>query len=287
MVNAAQISKLGAPAVMAPPQAAVSVAKLGAPAVLAPPQTAVSISKIRCYAVITTKVVIVPDYTWPQSLLVPRKAKLSLMPFNTSGGQGFTNVEQVIGNTPGRLRLDLSEIQVKTSDQRLAWETLEFSLQGRAKTVGVPIYRWMTDLVPWPTINGVITTSAPGYTSPVILAYANAQVLEGAVSITVRLQQGAALKAGHVFGFNYKVYHITELTSVGTTGSGPVYPTYTVKFWPPLRERIELDDQLEFDNPILRCRLSDDAAMAVEGGWDFWKRGSPSLTFLEDVTTPP
>lgn len=279
------VSKLGADAVTAPPQAGVSVSKLSGEAITAPPQNSVSIAKFRAYAVITLRMDTVPDYTWPQSLLVPKKAKLIPLAFNTSGGQGFTNVEQVIGNSPGRWRLDLSEVRIKTVDQRLAWDQLEYGLQGRSRTVGVPLYRWMTGLVPWPTIGGVLTTSAPGYTVPVILAVSEGQVLEGAVTMTIRVSQGAALKAGYIFGVNYKVYAITEITAVLTAHSPPE-PAYTLKFWPPLRERIEDQDSLNFDNPILRCRLAEDLSMAVEGGWDYWKRGAPSLTFVEDVTTP-
>lgn len=284
--TAVSVAKLKSDAVVAPPQTAVSDAKMRAEAVMAPPQTAVSVAKWRVYAIITTKVVLVPDYMWPQSILVPQKAKLSLMPFNTTGGQGFTNVEQVIGNTPGRLKLDLSNIRVKTDEHRLAWETLEFQLQGRAKTVGMPLFRWMEAGVPWPTIAGILTTSAPGYASPVILAYAHALVLPGAVTLQIRMEQGGVLKAAHVFEFEYKVYFITEIISGTTVGSPPI-PVYTVKIWPPIRERIEQDEQFEFDNPIMRCRLSEDNAMAVEGGWEKWKRGNPSLTFYEDVTSEP
>ncbi len=308
-VTAAQIAKLLSHAVMGPPQAAaseaalktaavmsppqteVSEAKLRAAAVMAPPQTHLSLAKIRIFAVITTKVIIVPDYTWPQggfagaSALVPRRAKLQPMPFNTTGGQGFTNVEQVIANTPGRWRLDLTDVRVKTDAQRLAWEIMEIGLQGRAKTVLVPIFRWMTALVPWPTgAGGVFTSAATHYAVPVILAFAETQMLEGVNTGTIRMEQGAALQAGHVFEFNQKVYFITEITANGTTVTSPIFPTYTVKFWPPMRERIEINDQLEFDNPKLRCRLEKDDSMNIQGGWDYWRRGSPSVSFLEDLT---
>lgn len=280
---AVSVAKLRAEAVVSPPQTAVSLAKLRADAVMAPPQTAISVAKIRVYAVITTKVVIVPDYDWPQDILIPEKAKLIVQPFNTTGGIGFTNVQQVIGNTPGRWQLDLTGVRVKTNAQRLEWEKLEWGLQGQAFTVGVPIYRWMEGLVPWPTIAGELVTSAPGYNTPVILTYAQDQALEGTNEITIRVEQGAAIQAGYVFGINYKVYAIKAVTA---QGSGGGFTTYTCKIWPPIRERIEADDQLNFDNPILRCRLADDKQMSVTGGWDKWKRGSPNVSFVEDVTTP-
>lgn len=283
MVNAVQIAKEGARAVTAPPQTVSSVAKMGSRAVAAPPQTALSIAKLRIYAVIGFEEAIVPDFDWPQNLLVPQKAKLIVQPFNTVGGMGFTNVQQVIGNTPGRWRLDLSGIRIKTTAQRAEWDKLEFGLQGQAFTVGVPIYRWMEGLVPWPTVDGVVTTSAPGYTSPVIAAYADAQALEGTVTIVIRMEAGAPIVSPYVFGINYKVYGIIKVTAQGSSGG---FTTYTCKIWPPIRERIEANDRLEFDNPILRCRLADDNQMAVTGGWDYWKRGSPDVSFVEDVTTP-
>jgi hypothetical protein len=290
VTNAVQVSKLRADAVMGPPQDAVSVSKLRAPAVFAPPQTAVSVSKIRAYAIVTSKVIILADYTWPQSgdaQLVPQKAKLSLIPYNITGGQGFTNVEQVIGNTPGRWRLDLSGIAVNTDARRLQWEALEFALRGRSKTILMPIFRWRSGLVPWPTIAGVLTTSAPGYTVPVIRAFAFGEVQPGANTLTIRVDQGAELKAGHIFSIDEKIYAIVSVDATGTTGSSPVVPTYTVTIVPPIREHIDDVAQFNFDNPTLRCRLSDDNAMAIEGGWDYWKSGNPSLTFWEDVTTPP
>jgi hypothetical protein len=285
VVNAAQVSKLRSPAVVAPPQDAVSVSKFRSPAVLAPPQDAISLSKLRIYAVITEKVFVVADYTWPQSVLVPRKAKLSVAPNNISGGQGFTNVEQVIGGTPGRWRLDLSGIKIQSAQERLAWEALEFQLTGRSKTILMPIYRWQKGLVPWPTIGGEVVTSAPGYTVPVILAYSVGLVPAGSTTMTIRVDQGDTLQAGHIFGFNEKVYAITSIDGTDTIGSPPE-PTYDVTIWPPIREQIEDVDQLNFDNPTLRCRLDQDLSMAIDGGWDAWKFGSPNLTFWEDVTTP-
>jgi hypothetical protein len=103
--------------------------------------------------------------------------------------------------------------------------------------------------------------------------------------MTIRLDQGSDLKAGHIFSINEKVYAITSIDGVGSTGSSPVVPTFDVTIIPPIREHIDDVDQLFFDNPILRCRLADDNSMAVDGGWNYWKAGSPSLTFWEDVTT--
>lgn len=286
MTNAVQVSKLRAEAVMGPPADAVAVSKLRSPVIFAPPQTAVSVSKLRAYAIVTEKVIILADFTWPQNVLVPQKAKLSLIPYNVTGGQGFTNVEQVIGTTPGRWRLDLSGIRIKEDAHRLAWEAMEFGIRGRSKTVLMPIYRWRSGLVPWPVVGGEIVTSAPGYAVQVIRAFTFGEVQPGASSMTIRLDVGSPLQAGHIFSVDEKVYAIVSIDAIGTTGSSPAVPTYTVSIVPPIRERIDDVTQLNFDNPTIRCRLSDDNAMAIDGGWDYWKSGNPSLTFWEDVTTP-
>jgi hypothetical protein len=123
--NFVSVSKIVAQPVTGPFPGAVSVAKMDAVPIFGPPTAAVSVPKIVAYAISTTKVIVLADYTWPgpgsgldsSSFLVPQNAKLSFIPYNISGGQGFTNVEQVLGVTPGRWRLDLSNIAIN-SDAR-------------------------------------------------------------------------------------------------------------------------------------------------------------------------
>ena len=279
--DAVSASKFGGLGLLGPPQDAVSAAKVDGLGVLGPPQDGISVAKIVGYAITISGPIL--EFTWPQSILVPRKFKASIIAANTSGGQAFTNSEQVIGNTPGRWRIQMGGIAITTDAQILEWETLEAGLRGRSNTVLLPLYRWRIGQTPWPTIGGVVTTSAPGYDTPVINAENVGALAIGDSTATIKMIVGGTLKPGHIFGFNEKIYQIFEITAIGNDGESPPNPTYDVSFAPPLREAIADGERLEFDNPKLRCSLVADDAMA-HSGWDLWKEATPDLTFMEDLS---
>ena len=233
------------------------------------------------------------DLYWPGRLLVPAHAKAQAAPNNTSGGQSFAGAERVTGNTPGRWKLALRDIRVcmdsdgvsLNQDRIRAWNGIEAALQGRLNTILVPVYDYLR--APWPVVNGknvrpakpasvwkdIFTRYTPASTA--IQATANADIAAGAMTGVIALAAGSALDVCH-FEADERVYRINRVVSV----SGNVY---TVKFWPPVRETISSGTALNFDDPCLRCRLSGDEDMAIKDGFEYWRRATPSLDFVEDV----
>lgn len=215
------------------------------------------------------------DVIWPATLLVPADAKLSPLVANSSGGQAFGGSEQIVGNTPGRWKLELNNIYLSSAAQIGAWHQVEGALNGRANTVLVPIYDYPR--APWPVVRGKqITTGSP------IAAFVTADVPVGAVTASIEVQVGSELQGYEHFGFNQKVYRLTTILSVDTGGA---YPIYSVKFKLPCRALIPSGSAIDFNDPMLRCRLDTDDAMAIKGGIELWRRAAPSLTLYEDVNS--
>lgn len=232
------------------------------------------------------------DLNWPVRLLTPADAKASPIPFNTSGGQGFDSSEQIVGNTPGRWKIVFKNIYLDTPAAIATWQAIEAALQGRLGTVNVPACE--NPRAPWPTVNGKLLTTygatpfsdgmlfddGAGFYTPVIDAVAAADIVAGTNAASIQINFGAPLSGGHGFGFNEKYYRIRSCLSVDTSGAAPVY---SVKFTLPCRETIPAGSRLDFDNPVIRCRLESDDAMALPEGFHLWRHAAPALTFWEDV----
>lgn len=231
------------------------------------------------------------DFVWPVCTLTPADITASPVSQNTSGGQSLTGREQVIGNTPGRWTISLSGVRLQTKQQVKCWEALQAALDGRNKTILVPILGSL--FAPWPVVNGKevrtygdipfddgsLFDDGAGFYLPVIDAVTVGTVAVGAVTAQIQVNYGAELEARNDFGVGDYAYRITEVLSVDETGDAPIY---SVKFRLPAREAIPDGTSLDFDKPMIRCRLASDDGMVLNR--KFWKYGdNASVSFVEDV----
>lgn len=241
---------------------------------------------------------------WPglrasPQLLVPRQARLQAMAQTIASGPAIGGAEQSIGNTPGRWKLTLSEIPLATPLAINTWTQIERTLQGRSNTVGMPVYEYTR--APWPLhpITGrpltlvsqlaALNKAYPGNPllegvdfsgwTDVIQAVSVGDTPAGAMSITIEVTFGAALKGWETFGYSEKVYGISAITGTGLISG---FPTYTCNVWPPVRTDIPNGSALEFDDPVLRCRLETDDGMALKDGLDLHRFALASVTMVED-----
>lgn len=202
------------------------------------------------------------DVTWPFSTFVPRTPEVTLAGATMSGGRSLTGKLQEVSADSGFWRITLGNIPIRTNAQVLAWRALEGLIEGRLKTVLVPVYD--SKRSPWP--GGV-----PG---AAIVASADGAIALGATSGAVDMTTGAAPQPGMFFSAGERLYRIK------TVGS-PTATSYPITFLPPAREAIADNDALEFKRPVCRCRLASDDAMNV--ALDLQRFCTISIPFEEDV----
>lgn len=225
---------------------------------------------------------------WPEWILTPSSiTPLHVIPTNTSGGRSPTGGEQIVGNSPGRNRVVLQGVQVRTPEQERIYRTIALTLGGRSGAIMVPAFGRRT--APWPTVGGERLTSASpvaltdsvlfsngaGFYTRTILATAYSAVVPGAVTMQVQLVQGSSVKIGHIFQAGECAY-----TAIKITAANEALGIFSVNFWPPARVAIAAGDDLDFDNPRFRARLEADDGMSLD--LEMWRFGSPSVAFVED-----
>lgn len=210
-------------------------------------------------------------FLWPRTILVPQNAGPPCpVPNNTSGGVSIGGTEQIIGNTPGRWKMTYDGIRVHTREQVLAWNKLAGQLRGRANSVVIPIYDELRspDIASaWVIVGGAVT--------------------KGSVTCQIKRNNAVgALEEGQHFGVlvgddAYRLYRITSIDDIDTTD--PVHPIYTVHFIFPAREGIPNGTTVTTwgGDLYFRCRLAKDDGMDMS--LSMWKRGTPSVDFVEDV----
>lgn len=227
---------------------------------------------------------------WPEWVLRPAKVSFNGMPMTTSGGASPTGSEQIVGNSPGRNRLVLGGVSVRTAEQERIWRAIQLNLGGRSGVIMVPTVSRRT--APWPTIalraqrsfskvtltDDILFSNGAGLYQRTILAQAASTIAAGAVQIDIKLLQGSSLQIGQTFQAGECVYTISKVVSVNDSGDHPVF---TVKFMLPARTAITSGDDLEFDNPRFRARLEADDGMALD--LDMLRFGAVDVAFVEDV----
>lgn len=231
------------------------------------------------------------ELMWPEWVLTPtRLTPLHSTAMTTSGGKSPTGSEQVVGNSPGRNRIVLGGVILRTPQQERIWRTIEQTLAGRSGVIMVPAFSRRT--APWPTLaqkqqvsiskialtDDILFSNGAGLYSRTIVAEAASTIAAGDVSLDITVQSGSSLLVGQIFQAGEYAYTIRKIDAVDTDGD---YPVFSVKFNLPAREAITSGDDLEFDNPRFRARLEADDGMALD--LDMMRFGTGSPAFIEDV----
>ena len=227
------------------------------------------------------------NYQWPREALSPRKVTCQPVPGTIGGGVSITGLEQVIASDAGYWRIVLDEIPIAGVQRKRLWNAMAVRLQGRLNLCDVPIY---DDAAPWPVVGGIpveayytphsdgSTLSDGGeYETDSIVATSVGGAVAGSSSIVINMAAGSALGAGISFSWQgavkNRLYRIMDITSLLET-------QFTCSIWPPVRETILNGDALNFNNPVLTCRLATDTEID-SGSDDYAGRTLAMVTFLE------
>lgn len=74
----------------------------------------------------------------------------------------------------------------------------------------------------------------------------------GETTLDVVMDASHVPEPGQYFGVNDRLYLISRVTEIDTD-------TYTLEFWPPLRDLVQADQPVEFDSPVCKMRFAQDA----------------------------
>lgn len=227
---------------------------------------------------------------WPQWLLKPQTVSVDLVHRNLrspSAANGFT---QVVSNSAGLWRVTFSDIPAYDQSMIKCWRAIDTLAEGQLNPISIPTYDWprspastdnhgknvlsvLRSVVPYSTSEYFSDGSGfvSSYTN--IVSASNGTIGGTTISV-VKTTPYVTIEPGHRFSINDRLYQVHKITSQSDTMA-----TFTVR--PPFREVFVSGDRLEFDNPRLRVKLLDDAAMALP--LSFNQRSFPTLDFIEDL----
>lgn len=200
------------------------------------------------------------DYTWPTDDLKPRDIGIYPCAAPIGGGIELTGKEPTIDSGAGYWRIVFGAIPVKTRENIRRWRALEAQLEGRGRTLVVPIYDGKR--APWP--------GSPGGT---IEAETVTAVPAGATGLQILMTNIGDVSAGMHFSVGHRLYRIKRVD-----GDSAVLD---VTIWPPVRFAIPAGTSLEFRRPLCMVRLADDRGMSLD--LDGHKRAEPTVEFVEAI----
>lgn len=200
---------------------------------------------------------------WPTQFLPSAEPEHPVLSGNViTGGLSIGGQSQATRSDGGGLwRWSFNRIWLRSPDQLRAWR----ALRGHLKDGGQPMIVPFCDLrhAPRPLVDGVPALPGPavphsddtyfsdetGYVTPLIEAHVVGAVALRAVTMTVEIVVGEPLRGGELFTIVHETHgpRLYLVEEVEDLGGGQ----QTIIFSPNLREAIEDDTALDFDNP--RC----------------------------------
>lgn len=237
--------------------------------------------------------------SWPRTLMRDRMWQWELAARTVSGGKtlgGAIPIARIDGG--GLWTCTLTDVQVSTADQVRVWRALSAALDAGATPLALEARDELG--APWPTAGSTALTalnddgSGPDdgsdYVNSVIDARTVAAAALRATTLTINVDNAAALKGGEFFSIehetqSHRLYRISAVRQIGNAA--------TIQFRPPLREAIETGTRIEFDRPKCVMMLAAPDAMDLALTRRF--HGQATVKFVErlgpftsaDVVTPP
>lgn len=194
--------------------------------------------------------------TWPTCDLVPEDIDVQAVSETQTPGRALSGRQQIVQRAAGHWRIELIGIPIWTKAHALLARQIETALDGRNGTIMVPFYEAKLSATP-------------------IAATAAGDFAIGDVVFAITQTAGAAIRAGMHFSIAERGYRIKRVRAADADGN------FTVIIWPPLREATALGGTLNFNDPMVRCRLERDDGMAVM--LENLAFGKHTVAFVEDV----
>lgn len=219
---------------------------------------------------------------FPVQLFRPKAVNARPVANTISGGRSLSGIEDVIATDGGgRWLVEYSEIQLRTPEQLRAWSAWAGYLAGGTTECLVPILSLPTGPRPFawdaPTRVAKLVSNDPvfptevSYSTPHIVATLTAPAALRATSLTIDLASRGEIKGGEKFSIGGSGFRIIRETAPGV-----------FQVTPPAREPIAAGAEVNFDWPVVRCRLQPNLDM--EAAINLGRFMTPSIVFVE---SPP
>lgn len=217
-------------------------------------------------------------FLFPAHIFNPKEVNARPVHRVMSGGKALNDDEDLIASDGGgRWQIDFTGISLRTVEQQRAWSAWQGYLAGGATECLVPLLSLATAPRPFmgkkPMRVAELVADDPlfptsvAFANPHIVASIGAAAVFRATSLMIEVSQGAALLGGEKFSVGERAYRVIRNTAPGT-----------FQIEPPLREAVAEDTAVNFDWPVVRCRM---APGDNEGALQFGRYGEKSITFLE------
>jgi hypothetical protein len=216
------------------------------------------------------------------AVLRPTSVSFDIAPRSLAGPASVSGFGQVVSSDAGIWKATLGGVLIKNKQHVLAFRAIANLLEGRLNPIIVPLCRMFQPVPdgavkeglyePIPHSDDAPHSDGTGYVGQVIDVVAAADAPLRAVSMTVAVNYAGEIQAGQHFSIgDGRLYRVRTFDA----------DTGALTFRPPLREAVTAGEQLEFDNPVLRCRLATDGEMDLElRGRKF---ANPTVNFIEDL----
>ena len=219
---------------------------------------------------------------FPVQLFRPKAVNARPVVSTISGGTSLSGIEDVIATDGGgRWVVEYSDIQLRTPEQLRAWSAWAGYLAGGTVECLVPIVSLATGPRPfaWDGPARVSKLVADDPVFPQSVAYSIPQIqavlatdipLRGTL-VAINLISRGEITGGEKFSIAGNGFRVVRETAPGV---------YQVT--PPARQALEAGADVNFDWPVVRCRLQPNFDM--EAAINMGRFMSPSITFVE---SPP
>lgn len=218
---------------------------------------------------------------WPCGVLRAQNIAADIAPRSLAAPPSVSGFGQVVASDAGIWKVTLGNVLVRDRASVIAFRAIANRLEGRLNPILVPLCRAYQP-VPEGAVEAGLYEAVPhgdeaffsdgsGYVGRVIDVVTVGAWAARAVSGFVAVNYAGTVEPGQHFSVDGRLYRVRTFDA----------DTGAMTFRPPLREAVPSGAQLEFDDPVVRCRLADDAGMDLELA--LRRFGNPTVNFIEDL----
>ena len=216
---------------------------------------------------------------WPVHVLRPQNVAFDLAPRSLAAPPSASGFGQVVASDAGIWKVTFGNLIVRRRADVIVHRAIANLLEGRLNPILVPLCRGYQ---PVPAGSAALYAAVPhsdtaffdddaGYIGRVIDVVTDGAWAARSVSGFVGVNYAGRIEPGQHFSVGERLYRVRSFDT----------ETGAITFRPPLREAVPSGVNLEFDDPVVRCRLADDAGMDLE--LQLRRFGNPTVQFIEDL----
>lgn len=226
---------------------------------------------------------------WPRSALPPRHFSIDPAYRNLAGASNILGASQIAASDAGLWKATFAEFAVhqQGADRIKLWHALSALVEGRLNPVLMPVPvtgrrplpAGITDLdIEYPVVvpheDDALFDDDTGYVTTFIHIEVSANAARRSTQLSLVKTVAGDLEPGMRFSIGERLYQIKAIVSQTASAA-------TIRLNFPLREAASSGDLLEFDNPVCRMRLTDDAALDL--ALEYGRYSFPSISLVEDL----